>query len=137
MQDKFFIDTNILIYSIIGNIDREKNIKSKQFISENHESIYISNQVINESINVFIKYKIGNSEIRDIVDSILESFECLTITYTTSQMALSLRERLNYSYYDLLIISSSIEGGCTKLISNDLQHDHQISDTLKIINPFI
>jgi predicted nucleic acid-binding protein len=137
MQDKFFVDTNIIIYSILENIDTEKNIKSKKFLSKNLSSIYISNQVINESINVLIKYKISNSKIIDIIDSILESFECLTITYSTSQLALSLRDRLNYSFYDLLIIASSIEGGCTALISNDLQHEHQITDTLKIVNPFL
>lgn len=137
MPGKFFIDTNILIYSIIDNIDKDKNIKSREFLSDNHDKAVISNQVINESINVLIKYKISNSKIKEIIGNMIDAFECLTITYSTSQLAIKLRDKLNYSFYDLLIIASSIEGGCSTLISNDLQHDHQITDTLKIINPFL
>ena len=52
MKDKIFIDTNILLYAY----STEKN---KQEIAQNiintNNNIYISKQVINETINILIK----------------------------------------------------------------------------------
>ena len=137
MPDKCFFDTNIIVYSLLTNIDEKKNSLSKELIlNQSHNSV-ISNQVINETINVLIKYNISNDKIKEISEIIFNSFDVFTINYSTIKIALDLRDKLNYSYYDLLILSTALETGCNILYSNDLQHDQIIGSKLRIINPFI
>ena len=45
-------------------------------------------------------------------------------------------ERYGYSVYDGLIIAAAVEGDCTRLYSEDLQHG-QIIEGLRIENPFL
>ncbi len=137
MPDKCFFDTNIIVYSLLANIDEKKNSLSKELILKQSYNSLISNQVINETINVLIRYNISNIKIKEIIEIIYNSFNVFTINYSTSKTALELRDKFNYSYYDLLIISSALETGCNILYSNDLQHNQIISSKLRIINPFL
>ena len=50
--------------------------------------------------------------------------------------AVSLQGRYGYSFYDSLIIAAALEVGCTRLYSEDLQHDQRIHG-LTIVNPFV
>ena len=49
---------------------------------------------------------------------------------------LSIQERCGFSFYDSLIVAAALEGGCTRLLSEDLQHGQQI-DGLRVENPFL
>ena len=122
MPERYFIDTNIIIYSILNNIDKEKNSASREFLSTQSSSCLILNQVINESINVLIRYKVNNSIISNIVKSMVNTFEVFTISYSTSHLALELRDELNYSFFDLMIIASAIQSEATVIITDDLHH---------------
>jgi len=41
----------------------------------------------------------------------------------------------NYSFYDSLILSAALKGGCKKVLTEDLQDGHKIFDLI-ISNPF-
>lgn len=50
--------------------------------------------------------------------------------------SLGLQSHYSFSFYDALIVAAALESGCTRLYTEDLQHDQKI-DGLVIENPFI
>jgi predicted nucleic acid-binding protein len=51
------------------------------------------------------------------------------------QYALDIQESLRFGYYDALIISAALRGGCSILYSEDLQAGQQVQG-VRILNPF-
>jgi predicted nucleic acid-binding protein len=49
--------------------------------------------------------------------------------------ALRISQRYKYGIYDSLVIAAALEGGCSVLYSEDMQHGQSIG-SLKIRNPF-
>ena len=134
MKDKAFIDSNILIYAHTKQDDKKRKIAQEILYSD---SIIGTSQVVNESINVFMKrFKIPLIEIQQIVDQIFLYLPLKTIEHSTIQFAMKICTKYFYSYYDSLIIASALENNCTILYSEDLQHKQKIEKTLTIINPF-
>ena len=139
MRDKVFLDSNILIYSLIE--DREnKHIKTFELIKElekSNKEIVLSVQVIGETYNVWHKkYAKSPGEIVNKLEQIIENVTVVPITLETVKLNWELAKDNNYSYYDRLIIASAIENGCDILYSEDLHNAHKIK-RLKIINPLI
>jgi predicted nucleic acid-binding protein len=52
------------------------------------------------------------------------------------ERGLELRERYALGFYDALIVAAAIEGGCTRLWSEDMQNGLRV-DRLTIRNPFV
>jgi len=134
MPDKFFLDTNILIYGYSQDEPEKQQLAIECLQSDD---IWISTQVLNETINVLRrKFSLEYSEIRTVIEELTEQFEIAIVSVTTVETALNLAERYQYSYFDSLIIASALEVGCKILYSEDLQNGQQIDNQLKIINPF-
>ena len=134
MKDKIFIDTNILLYAY----STEKN---KQEIAQNiintNNNIYISKQVINETINILIKkFKLNIKDIINVVKELEKEFIILDFDIQTQLNALKLKQNYNLQFYDALIVSTALENSCTILYSEDMQDKLVIEKKLKIINPF-
>ena len=134
MKDKFFIDTNILLYAY----STEKN---KQEIAQNiintNNNIYISKQVINETINILIKkFKLNIKDIINVVKELEKEFIILDFDIQTQLNALKLKQNYNLQFYDALIVSTALKNSCTILYSEDMQDKLVIEKKLKIINPF-
>ena len=49
--------------------------------------------------------------------------------------AIDLYQHDSFSWWDSLIVSAAIRGGCNRLLSEDLQHGRKVRG-VKIINPF-
>ena len=134
MKDKIFIDTNILLYAY----STEKN---KQEIAQNiintNNNIYISKQVINETINILIKkFKLNIKDIINVVKKLEKEFIILDFDIQTQLNALKLKQNYNLQFYDALIVSTALKNSCTILYSEDMQDKLVIEKKLKIINPF-
>ena len=134
MKDKIFIDTNILLYAY----STEKN---KQEIAQNiintNNNIYISKQVINETINILIKkFKLNIKDIINVVKKKKKEFIILDFDIQTQLNALKLKQNYNLQFYDALIVSTALKNSCTILYSEDMQDKLVIEKKLKIINPF-
>jgi predicted nucleic acid-binding protein len=50
--------------------------------------------------------------------------------------AIEIQTRYRYSFYDALIIAAALEAGCTRLLSEDMQHGQRI-EGMTIENPFL
>lgn len=82
------------------------------------------------------KIKLDHSIIKNILMETITNFEVKEIGVSSILLALDIRERYLYSYWDSLVIASCIENGCSILFSEDLQHNMVIEDKLRIINPY-
>ena len=119
MKDKSFVDSNILIYAHTKQDEKKRKIAQEILYLD----LIIGNtQVINESINVFIKrFKIPLIEIQQIVDQIFLYLPVKIIDSLTIQTGMKICSKYFYSYYDSLIIASALQHGCSILYSEDLQ----------------
>ena len=134
MKDRAFIDTNILVYLYSTDEPQKKYVANSLF--ENCEP-FISTQVLQELSNVLKKkYKVEWQEINAVIDEITKTVEVLTNNQKTFKAAINIAEKYNFSFYDSLIIASTIESNCKTLYSEDLQHKQKIENKLQIINPF-
>jgi len=132
MSGKYFLDTNILIYSI-GNIIPKKII-SVNLIDKN---AVISTQILTESANVMRrKLKYDYSQIRSVTDKFAEKMTLHIITHKTVRTAFDIAEKYGYSYYDSQVIACAVQSDCAVLYSEDLQHNQMIENSLRIVNPF-
>ncbi len=135
IPDRIFIDSNIIIYLYSQDEPLKKHAVERLFT--NFDQLIISTQVLNECIHVMHRKKKVKLEIvAQVVKELLENFFVTTITSSTIQKALFIAGKYCYSYYDSLIISSSLENQCEVLFTEDMHHFHEIENTLKIINPF-
>lgn len=134
MLDNVFIDTNILIY---GYSQDEPDKQQKAINCIQSDNIWISIQVINETINVLKrKFSLEYSEINTVIQEIKEKFNIAIVSVNTIETALNIGERYQYSYFDSLIIASALEFNCEIIYTEDLQDGQKIENKLTIINPF-
>ena len=69
------------------------------------------------------------------LDTVLAPLLAVNASADLYHRALGLQGRWQFSFYDSLIIAAALEAGCTRLLSEDLQHGQRI-ETLTIENPF-
>ena len=139
MSVKYFVDTNILIYTR-DSTEPEKQSKAEQWLKHlwENESGRISTQVMNEYyVTATQKLKPGLSKEQARSDiRALSVWQPLDISTTLIESAWETQDQYGYSWWDSLIISSAIFLDCGYLLSEDMQHQQKIG-TLTIINPFL
>lgn len=140
MNDKFFIDTNILIYSV----DNQEMVKKPRSLALVNEAIVsrkgvISWQVLQEFLNVATrKFETAfkpqdlNEYIKKILNPLCEIYPDINLY----QDALGIKKSTNFSFYDSLILASAIKAECTILYSEDFQAG-QVINGVKVVNPFL
>ena len=133
MKDNYFLDTNVLIYTVTGE-ERKKEIAIHLLCT----NAVISTQVVNECINVMSrKWKYDYSQIRLVTAQFTQACQVMTLSLRTVSLAMDLAEKYRYTYFDSLILASALEANCESLYSEDLQHGQVIDQRLRIINPFL
>ncbi len=136
MQDKIFLDTNILIYCYSVD-EKKKQEKALGLLEEHSESSLISTQVINELSNVlFKKFKLSSIEIENTILEIDNYIDIVNFDMTTQIKALKIKEKYKLQFYDSLIVATAIENKCTIVYSEDMQNGLVIDNVLTILNPF-
>lgn len=133
MNNKCFIDSNILIYSATN--EQHKSLIARQLLT-NH-NIVISTQVLNEFCNVVLKKKIMTAEQAGFAVSVfLNDFEVIEVNSELILKGLTIKNRYQYSYWDSLIVAAALKSGVRILYSEDMAHGQTIDNQLTIINPF-
>lgn len=74
---------------------------------------------------------------QEIVNDLEASFQVVVIDTAIISQAISLNIRLNYSFWDSLIVASAIKSGCATLYSEDMSHGQFIDKAVHIVNPFV
>lgn len=134
MNDKIFIDTNILIYSIS---DEPQKRAIAHAVLLNHE-IVVSPQVINEFVATGIRKRmLLQDQAVAYARQFMQIFEVTVMTQHTIASAFDVMVRYQFSYWDSLIVAAALEGQCLQLYTEDLQDGQQIEKRLTIYNPFL
>jgi len=101
------------------------------------ETAFISTQVMSEIYSALAKNGIEHEAITEYLFELEEEFNVRSVTLDTIRKCLLLKKRYLYSYWDSLILASSLESGCTVVYSEDMQHGQVIEQSLTIVNPFL
>jgi len=140
VRDKYFLDTNIIIYSFDRSVE-DKRKKAQELINTalSDNLGIISYQVIQEFINVATKKFLAPLSLNDcrlylnrVLSPLCEIFPSINLYMA----GIELMENTGFSFYDSIIIASALQGGCKTLYSEDMQHERVVLG-LMIINPFL
>lgn len=139
VQGKFFLDTNILVYSFDSTNSHKQSI-ARGLISTALSSAQgaISSQVVQEFLNVSQRkfaVPLSLAESRQYLNTVLLPLCQHYPSIGFYERALLLREETGYSFYDSLIVSAAIETECKVLVTEDMQHG-RIVQGVTILNPF-
>lgn len=137
MNDKVFLDSNILCYAA------DKNAGEKQQVAKNilndlasAHTGYISTQVLQETYSVITqKQKFPKDEAKQFINSV-----CILEIHENSVQdvleAIDVQIKYRISFWDSLILVAARQSGCTVLYTEDLNSGQEILG-VSIINPFI
>ncbi len=140
MSDRYFLDTNIIVYAYESEyLNKQKIAKELIIKGVSNNTASISYQVIQEFVNVAtkkFKSPIKWSDCQLFIDRSLALIWDVNPNKELIYSAINIAERWKYSFYDSLIIAAALEAGCSTLYSEDLQHKQKIY-SVQIINPFV
>jgi predicted nucleic acid-binding protein len=134
-----FLDSNVFIYALdVSNPTKRATARGLvQYALQTGEG-QISFQVIQETLNVITRKfqsTVTPNDARQFLDDALVPLWRVTPTQGLYVRALDIQARYQYSFYDAMIIAAALSCGCTRLLSEDLQHGQRI-EGLTIENPF-
>ncbi len=137
MSERLFLDTNVLIYA--DDLDAgAKNRKAREILYEliSSRTGVLSTQVLQEYF-VVARRKLGVSAkaARRKIE-LLATIDVVKIDIPHVLGAIDLTRLYSISFWDALIIRCAASVGCTRLLTEDLQHG-QIIDGVRIDNPFL
>jgi predicted nucleic acid-binding protein len=140
MSGRFFLDTNIFVYSF-DQTAPAKARRAAQLIREalTTQKGIISYQVVQEFFNVALKKFAQPMQPADAGQYLITVFRPLLAVHSSQALygeALFLRAQSGLSWYDSLIVSAAIQARCEILYSEDLQHGRRFG-TLEVKNPFL
>src|SRR5215469_4995942 len=140
MTGRFFLDTNIFVYSFDAGSPK-KAAQSVKLIRKalKTRSGIVSYQVVQEFFNVALRRFAKPMSVADAEQYLSTTFRPLLAVYSSQALlseALRLFSRFKLSWYDAVILASAIEGKCEVFYSEDFQ-DGQSFGALRIVNPFL
>lgn len=133
-----FVDTNVLLYTMDPR-DPAKRTRAVEWLVEldARNAVLVSPQVLNEFVSVIARKRVGAS-MQAAQSFVLDAKPwCRAQTgHAETVAALTLRERYGFQWWDALLIASALNAGCTRFLSEDMQHGQVIAH-MRIINPFL
>jgi len=138
MSDRFFVDTNLLVYSRDAS-EPEKQQKAMKWMTRlwHDKSGRLSYQVLQE-FYITVTHKLDPGLPTDIarmdVRSLM-SWQPLSASATVMERAWTIQDRYGLSWWDALIVSAAQTAECSYLLTEDLQ-DKQDFGNVQVINPF-
>lgn len=138
MSDKFFVDTNILMYAH-DTAAGAKHDRARALVEElwRERSGVVSTQVLQE-LAVNLRRKAGRplttKATRELVSDYL-SWQVVVNSGESILDALDLEERHKMSFWDALVVNAAHAAGAETLYSEDLS-DGQTYGSVRVVNPF-
>jgi len=128
-----FVDTNIVVYAL--GRDGDKKVRARQILDG---APFISSQVVNEAISVFMrKQGFARDEAYEVADALMKLALVAPVTAETVRDAMSLGLRYDLSHWDALIVGAALASGCDILYSEDMQHDQRFAGRLTVKNGYV
>jgi predicted nucleic acid-binding protein len=134
----FFLDTNILLYSI--SCDPKESAKRKRAIALlERDDCALSVQVLQEFYAQATREKRADRIPHDIACDLVRTwtrFRVQDMTVPILTQALAIRAESNYSYWDCAIIAAAKALGCRQVYSEDMAHGREVGG-VQVFNPFL
>src|SRR6266849_6831033 len=139
MSDRYFLDTNILVYSL-DPVDPRKARIAKELVTRGVGSRLgvISYQVVQEFMNVSLRQfqvTMTATELELYFFKVLLPMMTIPTSSGLFVEALRLKTVGQIAWHDSLIVAAAIQGDCEILYSEDMQHGRRFGG-LVIQNPF-
>ena len=138
MSDRYFIDTNIIVYAH-DKKHPKKQLKAQELIFNGmrDSSVVISTQVLSEFFVTVTKKAKQNYSFAAAKHEImlLSYLQVVDIDFDLLIRALSIKEQYKLSYWDSLILAAAERADCGILYSEDLSSGQKYGKVL-CLNPF-
>jgi predicted nucleic acid-binding protein len=139
MRDKAFLDTNVLVYLYDADAP-DKQARAREILERGsaQTDLILSTQVLQEFyVTVTRKFSRHLSESEALLAMRgLRAFPTVQVDVAMIFDAVELRRAYQISFWDALIARAALAAGCSRLLTEDLQHQMRIGD-LTIENPFL
>jgi predicted nucleic acid-binding protein len=140
MSDRFFLDTNIFVYSF----DRSAPMKAQKATQLIRNALktqkgIVSYQVVQEFFNVALRKFSQPMKAADAEQYLGTVFRPLLSVHSSQALyseALHLQAKSGLHWYDSLIVSAAIQAQCDFLYTENLEHGHRFG-SLQVANPFL
>jgi predicted nucleic acid-binding protein len=128
-----FFDSNVLIYAASAD---DRRFETAQAALASGGTISV--QVLNEFVNV-ARRKMGLDwpPILNFLTGVRDLLKVEAVDIEAHERALQIAERYRLSISDAMIVSSALIAGCSRLVSEDMQHGLMIEGGVTIYNPFL
>ena len=140
MSVEAFLDSNVLLYTFDNTSPRKRDIARRLVEDALREgSAGLSYQVAQEVLNVLVRKLEPPLSVGDAMRFLEVTLEPLWQVQPSAELfrsALGVRARYQFGFDDSLIVASALSAGCSRLLTEDLQHGQRI-DGLTIENPFL
>ena len=139
MSGRFFLDTNIFIYSFDESAPAKAQ-KARKLIGEAiaMRKGVISYQVVQEFFNFALRRitpPMTTPDAEQYLNAVLRPLLAIHSSPSLFTEALHVQGRYQLAWYDSLIVAATTEAGCGILYSEDLQ-DGQRFGAVQVKNPF-
>ena len=140
MRDRFFLDTNIFVYTFDSR-EPKKKARAQDLVSDalTRGRGVISHQVVQEFLDVATQKfanPLSESDALVYLDRVLGPLCEVLPTLELYRHTIGLAARWKYSFYDSLIIAAALQSECTLLYTEDLQHGQEV-EGVTLTNPFL
>lgn len=140
MNGRFFLDTNIFVYSFDQNA-RGKARRAAQLVREGVATGkgVVSYQVAQEFFNVALRRFQQPMTVVEAEQYLTSVFRPMLSVHSSPALfaeALLLNHKHLIAWYDSLIVAAALESRCSVLFSEDLNHGQQFG-ALAVQNPFL
>lgn len=139
MNARFFLDTNIFVYSF----DRASEAKVQRATQLIQQAVatrkgIVSYQVVQEFFNVALRrflQPMSAAEAEQYLGTVFRPLLAVQSSQALYSEALRLKDKHKLPWYDSLIVAAALEARCSVLYSEDFQNGQRFGD-LQIENPF-
>jgi len=134
-----FYDSNLFVY-LFDETAPARQQRADELIRRalEEQTACISFQVVQETLNVLTRKlarPLTPADAEVFMQRILVPLWTIMPSAGLYSQAIDLQGRAAISFYDALIVAAALKAGCTRLLSEDLQHG-QTFGALRIENPF-
>jgi predicted nucleic acid-binding protein len=138
MNDRVFVDTNVLVYA------HDADARSKHDIAKNvlrelwlQRRGILSPQVLQE-FYVTVTRKIPIPLPKESARLVVSAYAiwCAEMTHAEISTAFQIEDQHRIGFWDALIVASALKAGATRILSEDLNPGQRITG-IRIENPFV
>lgn len=132
MAGNTFFDSNVLLY-LAGQDAAKAELAEQALLAGGHISVQVLNEIAHVARR---KMRLEWPETRAFLAPLKALLTVHPITAETHTQGLALAERHRLSVHDGMILAAALLAGCTRLLTEDMQHGLRVERRLRLVNPF-